>query len=38
MNKMKETELNQEKALDFAKNALLTRFTEKEMKRIKIDA
>jgi len=37
MNKMKETELSQEKALDFAKNALLTRFTEKEMKRIKID-
>ena len=37
MNKMKETELNQEKAVDFAKKALLTRFTEKEMKRIKID-
>jgi hypothetical protein len=37
MNKMKETELSQEVALDFAKNALLARFTEKEMKRIKID-
>ena len=37
MNKMKETELSQEKAVDFAKKALSTRFDEKEMKRIKID-
>jgi len=37
MNKMKATELNQEKALDFAKKALNTRFSEDELKRIKID-
>ena len=37
MNKMKETELNQEKAVDFAKKALNTRFTKDELKRIKID-
>ena len=37
MNKMKETEMSQEKAVDFAKKALQTRFTENEMKRIKID-
>ena len=37
MNKMKATELNQEKAVDFAKRALNTRFTDDELKRIKID-
>ena len=37
MNKMKATELNQEKAVDFAKRALNTRFTDEELKRIKID-
>ena len=37
MNKMQETELNEEKAVEFAKKALTTRFNEKEMKRIKID-
>ena len=37
MNKMKETEMSQEKAVDFAKKTLQTRFTENEMKRIKID-
>ena len=37
MNKMKTTELNQEKAVDFAKKALSTRFTDAELKRIKID-
>ena len=37
MNKMKATELNQEKALDFAKKALNTRFSDKELSRIKID-
>jgi hypothetical protein len=37
MNKMKSTELEQEKALEFAKECLSTRFNEKEMKRITID-
>jgi len=37
MNKMKNIELNEEKAVEFAKKALTTRFNEKEMKRIKID-
>ena len=37
MNKMQETELNEEKAVEFAKKALTTRFNEKEMRRIKID-
>ena len=37
MNKMKETELGQNQAVDFAKKALNTRFTDKELKRIKIN-
>ena len=37
MNKMKTTELNQEKAVEFAKKALNTRFTDDELNRIKID-
>ena len=37
MNKMKETEIEENKAVEFAKKALTTRFSEKEMKRIKID-
>ena len=37
MNKMKETEFNQEQAVEFAKKALETRFTKDEMKRITID-
>ena len=37
MNKMKATEMGQEAILDFAKAAINTRFSEKEMKRIKID-
>lgn len=37
MNKMKNIELEEEKAVEFAKKALTTRFNEKEMKRIKID-
>ena len=37
MNKMKETELGQKQAVDFAKKALNTRFTDKELKRIKIN-
>ena len=37
MNKMKETEFNQEQAVDFAKKAIETRFTKDEMKRIEID-
>ena len=37
MNKMQATELEEKKALDFAKKALQTRFTDKEMKRIKVD-
>jgi len=37
MNKMIEVELSQEKAVDFAKKALKTRFPKDELKRIKID-
>jgi hypothetical protein len=37
MNKMKSIELEQEKAVDFAKKALETRFTKDELKRVKID-
>ncbi len=37
MNKMKETEIEENKAVEFAQKALTTRFSEKEMKRIKID-
>jgi len=37
MNKMKSTEIEQEKAIDFAKECLKTRFKEDELKRIKID-
>ena len=37
MNKMKEIEMNEQAALDFAKRALETRFDEKQMKRIQID-
>ena len=37
MNRMKATEMEQEKILQFAKDALLTRFTKPEMNRIKID-
>tara|TARA_Y100000389_G_scaffold21931_1_gene18811 strand:+ start:3839 stop:4699 length:861 start_codon:yes stop_codon:yes gene_type:complete len=37
MNKMKETEIEENKAVEFAQKALTTRFSEKEMKRIKVD-
>ena len=37
MNKMKETEIEETKAVEFAKKALTTRFSEKEMKRITVD-
>jgi len=37
MNKMKQVEMEQEKALDFAKRALETRFDENQVKRITID-
>ena len=37
MNKMKAQEMSEEAILDFAKAAINTRFTEKEMKRIDID-
>ena len=37
MNKMKAQEMEQEQILQFAKDAINTRFSEKEMKRIKID-
>ena len=37
MNKMKEQELEEAQILDFAKEALLTRFSKKEMKRIDVD-
>lgn len=37
MNKMKETEIEEKKAVEFAQKALTTRFSEKEMKRIKVD-
>jgi len=37
MNKMKSTELNQEKMVEFAEKALNSRFTEDELKRIEID-
>ena len=37
MNKMKEIEMGQESALDFAKKALATRFSKDEVKRIKVD-
>ena len=37
MNKMKSIELEQEKAVDFAKKALGTRFTKDELKRVKVD-
>lgn len=37
MNKMKEIEMNEQAALDFAKRALETRFDENQMKRIQID-
>jgi hypothetical protein len=38
MNKMKNTELNEEKAVEFATKALNARFTDDELKRISIDA
>lgn len=37
MNKMKEIEMQEEAALEFAKRALETRFSEDQMNRIKID-
>ena len=37
MNIMKATEMEQEAIIDFAKAAINTRFSDKEMKRIKID-
>jgi len=37
MNKMKEIEMQEQAALDFAKRALETRFDENQMKRIQID-
>ena len=37
MNKMKAQEMEQEQILQFAKDAINTRFSEKEMNRIKID-
>jgi|TARA_R110000796_G_scaffold187714_11_gene304671 hypothetical protein len=37
MNKMKETEIGEKQAVEFAKKALNTRFTDKELKRIKIN-
>ena len=37
MNKMKEIEMGEQAALDFAKKAITTRFGEKEAKRIKVD-
>ena len=37
MNKMKEVEMKQEQALEFAKRALTTRFDEKQMNRINVD-
>ena len=37
MNKMKEVEMKQEQALEFAKRALETRFDEKQMNRINVD-
>ena len=37
MNKMKETEIGENQAVEFAKKALSTRFTDDELKRIKID-
>tara|TARA_B100001059_G_C17818325_1_gene576654 strand:+ start:54 stop:860 length:807 start_codon:yes stop_codon:yes gene_type:complete len=37
MNKMKETEIEENKAVEFAQKALTARFSEKEMKRIKVD-
>jgi hypothetical protein len=37
MNKMKETEMGENQAVEFAKKALSTRFTDKELNRIKID-
>ena len=38
MNKMKQIELNEEQMVEFATRALDTRFDEKQMKRINIDA
>ena len=37
MNKMKEIEMGEKAALDFAKRALETRFDEKQMNRIQVD-
>ena len=37
MNKMKEVEMGEQAALEFAKKALGTRFDEKQMNRIQID-
>ena len=37
MNKMKQIEMDQQSAVDFAKRALETRFTEKQINSIKID-
>jgi len=37
MNRMKEIEMGQEAALDFAKRAITTRFSDEEINRIKID-
>lgn len=37
MNKMKEIEMGQEAALDFAKRAIATRFSDEEINRITID-
>ena len=37
MNKMKQVEMGEQAALDFAKKALETRFDKKQVKRIKVD-
>ena len=37
MNKMKQVEMEEKAALDFAKKALETRFDKKQVKRIKVD-
>jgi len=37
MNVMKQTQLGEEQALDFAKKALETRFDKKQMERIQVD-
>jgi hypothetical protein len=37
MNKMKQIEMNEQAALDFAKRALVARFDEQQMERIQVD-